>query len=157
DDALGQGEVGLVVEGRLQPLHCQCIEFHKSPIITGLYWRRPRKGRPAVGRTMTAPVAPDLARIPAGDFLMGAADAEEDERPVHRVYVSEFFIGRFPVTQDEYARFIGATGYPAPAIRGLPLVTTGGRDSLFREMAASSVWEQTEPPAGHGSPATVLL
>ena len=68
---------------------------------------------------MSAPAAPDLARIPAGDFLMGAADAEEDERPVHRVYVSEFFIGRFPVTHDEYARFVRATGYPAPAIRGI--------------------------------------
>ena len=55
---------------------------------------------------MNVPTAPNLARIPAGDFLMGAADAEEDERPVHRVYVSEFFIGRFPVTQDEYARFV---------------------------------------------------
>ena len=62
---------------------------------------------------MTATVAPNLARIPAGEFLMGAADAEEDERPVYRVYVSEFFIGRFPVTHDEYARFVRATGYPA--------------------------------------------
>ena len=40
---------------------------------------------------------------------MGAADAREDERPVHRVYLSEFFIGRFPVTHDDYARFIRAT------------------------------------------------
>ena len=106
---------------------------------------------------MTATAAPNLARIPAGEFLMGASDAEEDERPVHRVYVSEFFIGRFPVTHDEYARFVRATGYPAPAIRGLPLVTTGGRDSIFREMAASYVWEQNEPPAGHGSHPVVLV
>src|SRR5207237_7746805 len=48
----------------------------------------------------------------AGDFLMGAPDAEEDERPVHRVYVSEFSIGRFTVTNDDYAQFIRATGYP---------------------------------------------
>ena len=106
---------------------------------------------------MTATAAPNLARIPAGDFLMGAPDAEEDERPVHRVYLSEFFIGRFPVTHDEYARFVRATGYPAPAIRGLPLVTTGGRDSVFREMAASYVWEKEEPPAGHGSHPVVLV
>ena len=60
---------------------------------------------------------------------MGAADAEDDERPVHRVYVSEFFIGRFPVTNDEYARFVQATGYPAPVVRDLPLITLGGRDA----------------------------
>ena len=86
---------------------------------------------------MNSPTAPNLARIPAGDFLMGAADAEEDERPVHRVYVSEFLIGRFAVTHDEYARFVRATGHPAPAIRGLPLIAQGGRDSLFRELAAA--------------------
>ena len=74
---------------------------------------------------MTLATTPNLARIPAGDFLMGAADFEQDERPVHRVFVSEFFISRFAVTQDEYARFIRATGHPPPAIRGLPLVTIG--------------------------------
>jgi len=106
---------------------------------------------------MIAPVAPDLARIPAGDFLMGAADAEEDERPVHRVYVSEFLIGRFPVTQDEYARFVRATGYAAPAVRGLPLIAAGGRDGLFKELAAPYVWTSNEPPAGHSSHPIVLV
>ena len=101
--------------------------------------------------------APNLARIPAGDFLMGAADADDDERPVHRVYVSEFFIGRFAVTQDEYARFVRATGYPAPAIRGLPLITSGGRDSVFKELATPYVWDQSEPPAGHASHPIVLV
>jgi formylglycine-generating enzyme len=88
---------------------------------------------------------------------MGAADADEDERPVHRVYISEFFIGRFPVTQDEYARFVRATGYPAPAVRGLPLITVGGRDALFRELALPYVWEDDQPPAGHGSHPVVLV
>lgn len=88
---------------------------------------------------------------------MGAADADEDQRPVHRVYVSEFFIGRFPVTNDEYARFIRATGYPSPSVRGLPLVATDGRDSLFREMSAPYVWQEALPPAGHGSHPVVLV
>lgn len=88
---------------------------------------------------------------------MGAADAEDDERPVHRVYVSEFFIGRFPVTQDEYARFVRATGHPAPAIRALPLITQGGLDSTFRELGAPYVWEQDQPPASHGSHPVVLV
>lgn len=106
---------------------------------------------------MTSATTPNLSRIPAGDFLMGAADAEEDERPVHRVFVSEFFIGRFPVTNDEYARFIRATGHPAPAIRGLPLITLGGRDSLFRELAGPYVWDNDQPPTGHGNHPVVLV
>jgi len=88
---------------------------------------------------------------------MGAPDGEEDGRPIHRVWVGEFFIGRFPVTQDEYASFIRATGYPAPSVRGLPLVTSGGSDSEFRELAAPYVWENNEPPPGHGSHPVVLV
>ncbi len=88
---------------------------------------------------------------------MGAADAEEDERPVHRVSVSEFFIGRFPVTQEEYARFVQATGYPAPLIHSLPLITFGGRDTLFRELAAAYLWQTDQPPVGHGTHPVVLV
>jgi formylglycine-generating enzyme required for sulfatase activity len=106
---------------------------------------------------LSKPTAPDLARIPAGDFLMGAADAEADERPVHRVVVSEFFIGRFPVTQDEYARFVRSTGYPSPSVRGLPLITQGGRDTMFRELAGPYAWRDAEPPPGHGSHPVVLV
>jgi sulfatase modifying factor 1 len=101
--------------------------------------------------------SPNLARIPAGDFLMGAADAEDDERPVHRVHVGEFFIGRFPVTNDEYARFVQATGHPAPTVRELPLIALGDREVLFRESAAPYVWESDRPPAGHGSHPVVLV
>ena len=74
---------------------------------------------------MTLAVPPKLARIPAGEFLMGATGAEEDERPIHRVYVAEFLISCCPVTQDEYARFVSATGHPAPGIRDLPAITAG--------------------------------
>ena len=88
---------------------------------------------------------------------MGAADAEEDERPVHRVRVSEFFIGRFPVTNDEYARFVQATGHAAPVVGDLPLIALSGRELVFRELAAPYVWENGQPPAGHGSHPVVLV
>ena len=75
---------------------------------------------------------------------MGAADAEEDERPVHRVYVSEFFIGRFPVTNDEYAKFVQATGYPAPG-RPRPSADHAGRArvALPRERRAVRLGERS--------------
>jgi formylglycine-generating enzyme required for sulfatase activity len=106
---------------------------------------------------MTDAAAAEFARIPAGEFLMGAADAEGDARPVHRVYVSEFFIGRFPVTQDEYARFVRATGHPPPAVRALPLIASGGREEVFKELAVPYVWLDTEPPAGYSSHPVVLI
>lgn len=88
---------------------------------------------------------------------MGAADAEVDERPIHRVYVSEFLIGRFPVTHDEYARFVRATGHPAPSVRSLPLVANTGRDALFREMSEPYEWDGVTPPTGRGSHPVVLV
>jgi sulfatase modifying factor 1 len=106
---------------------------------------------------LSLPTTPDLARIPAGDFLMGAGDGEEDERPVHRVFVSEFFIGRFAVTVDEYGRFVRATGYPAPAVRALPLITTAEHEALFREMAAPYVWTGGQAPAGQSTHPVVLV
>jgi formylglycine-generating enzyme required for sulfatase activity len=101
--------------------------------------------------------APDLARIPAGDFLMGASDADDDERPVHRVHVGEFYIGRHPVTNDEYARFVRAAAYPPPSVRGLPLVANGDWDSTFRELAAPYAWEGADPPQGRGQHPVVLV
>jgi formylglycine-generating enzyme required for sulfatase activity len=101
--------------------------------------------------------APDLARIPAGEFLMGSAESERDESPVHTVSVREFSIGRRPVTHDDYARFVRATGYPAPAVRALPMITSGGRDTVFRELAAPYVWHEGQPPQDHGTHPVVLV
>jgi formylglycine-generating enzyme len=106
---------------------------------------------------MTVASSPNLARIPAGEFLMGAADAATDERPVHRVHLGEFFIGRFPVTCDEYARFIRATNRPPPAVRALPLIAASGRDALFKSLALPYVWDLNEPPHGHGTHPAVLV
>jgi len=88
---------------------------------------------------------------------MGAADAGDDERPVHRVYVSEFLIGRFAVTCDEYARFLRDAGHSAPAVRALPLIAAGGRDVVFKDLARGYVWERGHPPAGRGSHPVVLV
>jgi sulfatase modifying factor 1 len=88
---------------------------------------------------------------------MGASDAAADERPVHRVHIGEFFIGRFTVTNDEYARFVRATGHPVPSLRNLPLVASGGRDAIFKELSAPYIWNSQTPPAGHGSHPVVLV
>ena len=87
---------------------------------------------------------------------MGAPDAEADQRPVHRVTVAEYFIGRFPVTNDEYAKFVRATGHPVPAIDELPLIASTG-ETLFRDLATPYVWHGGRPPAGHGNHPVVLV
>jgi formylglycine-generating enzyme required for sulfatase activity len=47
--------------------------------------------------------------IPAGEFDMGSNDGSSDERPVHRVRISRpFLLGKYPVTNQEYQRFLEA-------------------------------------------------
>jgi sulfatase modifying factor 1 len=47
--------------------------------------------------------------VPAGSFLMGTDSGNEDEQPVHEVFVDAFHIGKFPVTNSEFCEFSGAT------------------------------------------------
>jgi formylglycine-generating enzyme required for sulfatase activity len=45
---------------------------------------------------------------------MGSAEGQEDEAPVHEVYVDAFEMGVYPVTRAQYAAFLEATGHAAP-------------------------------------------
>src|SRR5438128_571695 len=47
----------------------------------------------------------DLVAIPGGAFLMGQDDGRDEERPVHRVTVAPFLLGRYQVTNADYAEF----------------------------------------------------
>jgi formylglycine-generating enzyme required for sulfatase activity len=52
--------------------------------------------------------------VPAGASVMGSNAGREDEWPEHRVQLEAFAIGRFEVTNVQYARFLEATGREAP-------------------------------------------
>ncbi|HEX9618722.1 MAG TPA: formylglycine-generating enzyme family protein, partial [Polyangiaceae bacterium] len=55
-----------------------------------------------------APEPPALVRIPAGEFLMGSPKNEPErdgDEALHRVRLSEFFLGATAVTNAEYERF----------------------------------------------------
>jgi formylglycine-generating enzyme required for sulfatase activity len=47
--------------------------------------------------------------IPGGTFRMGSDKHYPEERPVHRVTVDGFWMDRYPVTNERFARFIAAT------------------------------------------------
>jgi formylglycine-generating enzyme required for sulfatase activity len=50
--------------------------------------------------------------IPAGTFWMGCDEPGfDDTRPWHRVHVDGFFMDQTLVTNEEFARFVKATGY----------------------------------------------
>ncbi len=98
---------------------------------------------------MPADLLPEFASIPAGEFLMGSPDADEDERPARRVHVDAFLLAVHEVTHAEYARFVQATGWRTPAIYELPVVVTAGgleRERAFRTIGQPYVWVDGAPP-----------
>ena len=46
--------------------------------------------------------------VPAGEFSMGSEDADDDERPIHRVHLDAFYIDKIEVTNARFARFAAA-------------------------------------------------
>ncbi|WP_295437524.1 formylglycine-generating enzyme family protein [uncultured Thiodictyon sp.] len=83
---------------------------------------------------------PEMVRLPPGRFLMGAP-AEDDladakERPQHEVRIARpFAIGRFPVTFEDYDRFVAATNRQPPDDEGWgrgrrPVINVSWRDAV---------------------------
>ena len=53
----------------------------------------------------------DMLWIPGGAFRMGSDDHYPEEAPAHNVAVDGFWMDRTPVTNEQFARFVAATGY----------------------------------------------
>ncbi len=79
-----------------------------------------------LGDSRLNPLEPALCPIPAGPFRMGTSEADQKilkgqnarfyewESPAHEVFVSEFSIGKYPVTNLEFGAFYDAKGYENP-------------------------------------------
>lgn len=53
---------------------------------------------------------PEMIHLLGGTFMMGSDNGYPDEGPIHQVTLSDFSIGKYPVTFDEYDAFCEATG-----------------------------------------------
>jgi formylglycine-generating enzyme required for sulfatase activity len=71
---------------------------------------------------------PQMVRIPAGEFLVGTTSQQGDqavkegasihwvkrEQPQHKVTLTEYAIGKYPITCREYEAFVQDSGHSAP-------------------------------------------
>jgi formylglycine-generating enzyme required for sulfatase activity len=95
------------------------------------------------------PDYPEMVLIPAGDFVRGVPDEEEEREAVPKMYrgrsvplrrvtiAAPFWLGRCPVTRGEFAAFVNDTGYQMP-------------DKAWTfEPNDNGVWEYKERPGRH--------
>jgi formylglycine-generating enzyme required for sulfatase activity len=81
---------------------------HPSPEIR--QWLAQRAAQAAQDVVISEPGGYELVKIPGGTFRIGSPEAEagrwDAEGPVHEVRVPDFYMGRYPVTNEEYGRFL---------------------------------------------------
>lgn len=53
---------------------------------------------------------PDLIYIQGGAFKIGSANGEVNEKPVHTVILSDFYIGKYEVTNIQFCEFLNEKG-----------------------------------------------
>ena len=58
-----------------------------------------------------------MAWIPGGTFHMGSENGPTDERPVRQIQVDGFWMDKTEVTNEEFEKFVKATGYVTVAER----------------------------------------
>ncbi|MHC4660889.1 MAG: formylglycine-generating enzyme family protein [Planctomycetota bacterium] len=72
------------------------------------------KGKKALYQVFRKRCISEQVKIPAGSFMMGSEKGRNDEKPVHKVTLSSFWMDKFEVTNEKYYVFIKSTGQKTP-------------------------------------------
>lgn len=79
--------------------------------------------------------SPNMVLIKGGAFIMGDANGEGDERPVHEVTLGDFYMNKYELTVAEYRKFCSETGRDMPKepewgwIDNHPIINTSWYDA----------------------------
>ena len=86
--------------------------------------QRPNRQRGASGLGHAVPIQQSVGRetngmvwIPSGAFYMGSTNGNRDEMPQHLVTLNGFWMEKYEVTNEQFEKFVKATGYVTVAER----------------------------------------
>jgi serine/threonine-protein kinase len=87
----------------------------------------------------------EMVYVAAGDFLMGSEDAEadDDEAPEHTVYLDDYWIYKYEVTNEQFADFLNEQGNEIEG--GVTWLDADDEDVLIQQ--AGGEWA---PESGYG-------
>ncbi len=110
-DAIGAGQVAPALRIAAQHDLVGLLDAPKATLA-----ERVRAGTllGRLGDPRLAQMLPPMAQIAAGAYVMGRKGGYDDEGPEQNVYVAAFAIGIYPVTNQEYARFLEETSHQPP-------------------------------------------
>jgi len=83
-------------------------------------------------KTITGKDGAEMMLIPAGEFQMGSNDGNSNEKPVHTVHLDAFYMDKYEVTNEKYARFLNDYGKNADAA-GHELIDLDDEDCLIEK------------------------
>ena len=95
---------------------------------------------------------PNFVYVRGGTFRMGShSGGNDDERPVRNVTVSDFYIGKFPVTQREWCKVMGANpshfkgdNFPVEMVSWFDVIEYANKRSLQEGLTPAYAVKVTE-------------
>lgn len=103
----------------------------------------------------------EFTLIPKGGFIMGSKDkanAFDDEKPRHPVEIyGNYWLGRYPITNAQFARFIKASGYRTTAeTKGSATIFTGKWEEVPKANWRQPFGKKRANPDGENHPVTLV-
>jgi len=91
---------------RPEPVPPKSLEKPRRPANGSPASKAPALPQPPV--TITGKDGAPMVLVPAGEFMMGSDEGDDDEQPVHRVILDHFYLDTFEVTNGRFAKFVAA-------------------------------------------------
>jgi len=90
-------------------------------------------------QAVIAAIQRNMISIPGGTFQMGSEDGSSDEKPVHQVTLSNFYMGKYEVTIGEYLAFCEETkgNYPEWLEPGNDYHIETGNNDFYKKRGVS--------------------
>lgn len=88
-------------------------------VASSTFASEPPTGTPTLAAVSTMVSEKDgmvMVFVPAGEFKMGSDKSDENEKPVHTVYLDDFWVDQTEVTNAMYAKCVQAGGCSSPAL-----------------------------------------